>query len=381
MLHSFEICVSAFACFMLALLITAKFSMPAAVANILIASALVLLIGCRTPGSARPIGAVEEIKAPLGLPPVPIPADNPPTAQTIALGRQLFYDLRLSKDNSLSCASCHDPKLAFTNGLRFSKGVGGTTGVRNAPTLLNAAYSPLQFWDGRASSLEQQSGAPMVNPLEMDQPHEVSVAKIGKDPRYQREFEQAFGPGAITIEQIEESLASFERTLLSGDSAFDRYAFGGDKTALTPAAIRGLAVFIDPKRGNCAVCHTIDFKDKYALFADGKFHNTGAGVDGEGKFSDLGRFSETRLEADRGAFKTPTLRNVALSGPYMHDGSLKTLRDVIDFYAGGGNSNPDLDKEMKAISLSGQDRTDLVALLESLTGGMPKNVRPAQGVR
>jgi cytochrome c peroxidase len=366
---------------MLALLMTAKFSMQAAVANILIASALVLLIGCRTPGSARPIGAVEEIKAPLGLPPVPIPADNPPTAQTIALGRQLFYDLRLSKNNSLSCASCHNPKLAFTNGLRFSKGVGGTTGVRNAPTLLNAAYSPLQFWDGRASSLEQQSGAPMVNPLEMDQPHEVSVAKIGKDPRYQREFEQAFGPGAITIEQIEESLASFERTLLSGDSAFDRYAFGGDKTALTPAAIRGLAVFIDPKRGNCAVCHTIDFKDKYALFADGKFHNTGAGVDGEGKFSDLGRFSETRLEADRGAFKTPTLRNVALSGPYMHDGSLKTLRDVIDFYAGGGNSNPDLDKEMKAISLSGQDRTDLVDLLESLTGGMPKNVGPAQGVR
>ncbi len=366
---------------MLALLTTAKFSTQAAVANILIASALVLLVGCEPSGSARPVGAVQKIEAPLGLPPVPIPADNPPTAQTIALGRQLFYDVRLSKDNTLSCSSCHNPKLAFTDGLRFSKGVGGTTGVRNAPTLLNVAYSPLQFWDGRDSSLEQQSGDPMVNPVEMAQPHTVLVAKISKDPGYQKEFEQAFGPGAITIEQIEESLASFERTLLSGDSAFDRYAFGGDKTALTPAAVRGLAVFIDPKRGNCAVCHTIDFKDKYALFADGKFHNTGAGVDGEGKFSDLGRFSETRLEADRGAFKTPTLRNVALSGPYMHDGSLKTLRDVVDFYAGGGNSNPDLDKEMKAISLSGQDRTDLVAFLESLTGGMPKNVGPAQGVR
>jgi cytochrome c peroxidase len=362
---------------MLVLLITfiaAKFSMQVAIANILLAIAVVLLTGCKTPGSASPIGPVEEIEAPLGLPPVPVPRDNPPTAQTITLGRQLFYDVRLSKDNSVSCASCHNPTLAFTDGRKVSKGVGGMSGVRNAPTLLNAAYSPLQFWDGRASTLEQQSGDPMVNSVEMNQPHEITVSKIGKDPKYQKEFEQAFGPGAITLEQIEESLASFERTLLSGDSPFDRYAFGGDKAALTPAAVRGLAVFIDPKRGNCAVCHTIDFEHKYALFTDGKFHNTGAGIDGEGKFSDPGRFSETRLEADRGAFKTPTLRNIALTPPYMHDGSLKTLKDVVDFYAGGGNSNSDLDKEMKAISLSGHDRTDLVALLESLTGEMPTNI-------
>ncbi len=148
------------------------------------------------------------------------------------------------------------------------------TGKRNAPTLLNAAYSPLQFWDGRAPSLEEQSADPMANPLEMNQAHDVSVAKIQKDPAYQAEFAQAFGPGAITLRMIEKSLASFERTLLSGNSPFDQYEYGGMKQALSPAAIRGLAIFTDPKRGNCVVCHTIN--EKYALFSDGKFHNTGA---------------------------------------------------------------------------------------------------------
>src|SRR6202167_4756351 len=140
--------------------------------------AAVLCVGCRKSGNDRPIGAVVDIRAPLGLPPVPIPADNPPTAQTIALGRKLFYDTKLSKDNTLACASCHNPNLGFTDGRSLSLGVGGMSGVRNAPTLLNAAYSPLQFWDGRASGLEEQSAAPMENPVEMDQKHEVSVSEI-----------------------------------------------------------------------------------------------------------------------------------------------------------------------------------------------------------
>jgi cytochrome c peroxidase len=250
------------------------------------------------------------------------------------------------------------------------------TGKRNAPTLLNAAYSPLQFWDGRAPSLEAQSADPMANPLEMNQTHDVSVSKIQKDPVYKAEFAQAFGPGAITLTIIEKSLASFERTLLSGNSPFDQYEYGGNKQALTPAAIRGLAIFTDPKRGNCVVCHTIDAK--YALFTDRKFHNTGAGVDGAGDFTDLGRFGETSKEADKGQFKTPTLRNVALTAPYMHDGSLKTLKDVVDFYAGGGNSNPYLDKEIKGLALSAQDRADLVAFLESLNGEMPGNAGPPE---
>jgi cytochrome c peroxidase len=344
---------------------------------ILVAGFLVLSSGCKkSESSGRPIGAVVEIKAPLGLPPVPIPADNPPTAETIALGRKLFYDTRLSKDNSLACASCHNPNFAFTDRLKLSKGMGGMIGIRNAPTLLNAAYSPLQFWDGRASSLEQQAAAPIANPVEMDQSHKVTVSKISGDLSYRAEFAQAFGPGPVTLGKIEESLASFERTLLSGNSPFDRYEFGGDKKALSTAAIRGMEIFRDPKRGNCAVCHTID--KTYALFTDGKFHNTGAGVNGEGEFTDLGRYSQTKLEADKGAFKTPTLRNVALTGPYMHDGSLKTLKGVVDFYAGGGNSNPDLDKEMKVIHLPGQDRTDLVEFLQALTGDLPKNVGPPE---
>ncbi len=342
----------------------------------LIAGFLVFGLGCRTPAHEKPLGAVVTLQVPLGLPPVPIPPDNPPTADTIALGRQLFYEPRLSKDNTVSCASCHNPTIAFTDGLRLARGVGGMVGKRNAPTLLNAAYSPVQFWDGRARTLEEQSAGPLADPLEMNQTHDVSVSKIRKDPGYQSAFAQAFGPGPITLAIIEKSLASFERTLLSGNSPFDRYQYGGNHQALTPAAVRGLAIFTDPNRGNCVVCHTIHAHD--ALFTDGKFHNTGAGVDGAGDFSDLGRFGQTSIEADKGEFKTPTLRNVALSAPYMHDGSLKTLKDVVDFYAGGGNSNPYLDKQMKALSLSAADRADLVAFLQSLTGDPPRNAGPPE---
>jgi cytochrome c peroxidase len=342
--------------------------------NAVIAVLLVLCVGCRAPGNEKPIGEAVEIKAPLGLPPVPIPADNPPTEQTIQLGRKLFYDPRLSKNNTVSCASCHNPYLAFTDGRAIALGIGGQHGVRNTPTLLNAAYSPIQFWDGRAASLEAQSAFPMADPREMNQPLEVSVTKMNKDPQYRAEFVQAFGPGNVTLPKIQKSLASFERTLLSGNSPFDQYQYGGNKSALSPDAIRGLAIFADAKRGNCVVCHTIDAH--YALFTDGKFHNTGAGVNGAGDFTDLGRFGQTKQETDKGEFKTPTLRNVALTAPYMHDGRLKTLKDVVDFYAGGGNSNPDLDKEMKPLHLSAQDRADLVTFLQSLTGEMPKNAGP-----
>ena len=321
-----------------------------------------------------PIGAVVEIKPPLGLPPVPIPADNPPTLQTIALGRKLFYDFKLSKDNTVSCATCHNPNLGFTDGLAIARGFHGALGVRNAPTLLNAAYSPEQFWDGRAASLEAQSADPMAAANEMNQAHDVSVSKLEADAAYREEFAQAFGPGPIDLVRIQKALASFERTLLSGNSPFDKYQYGGDKQALSPAAIRGLAIFRDPKRGNCAVCHTIEAS--YALFTDGKFHNTGAGVNGEGEFTDMGRFGPTKIANEKGEFKTPTLRNVALTPPYMHDGSLKTLRGVVDFYAGGGNSNPNLDKEVHPLPLSAQDRDDLVAFLQSLTGDVPPNVGP-----
>ena len=312
-----------------------------------------------------------EIKAPLGLPPVPIPATNPPTTDTIALGRKLYYEPRLSVDGSIACASCHSPQHGFTDALPVSLGVSGKQGKRNAPTVLNAAYQPVQFWDGRAPSLELQAAGPIANPIEMNQSHDACVSKLGSDPEYKRLFEQAFGPGPVSLGKIEMAIASFERTLISGNSPFDRYEFGGDKKAMNPAAIRGLALFKDANKTNCVKCHTMEAS--YALFADGKFHNLGVGVNTEGDLTDLGRYNETKVEADKGAFRTPTLRNVALTGPYMHDGSAKSLRRVVDFYVGGGNSNPQLDKDIKELHLSGQERDDLVAFLEALTGDMPPN--------
>jgi cytochrome c peroxidase len=338
--------------------------------------ALPRLLACHRTVNERPVGTAVAIRAPLGLPVVPIPAENPPTADTIALGRRLFYDRRLSKDGSVACSSCHDPRAYFTDGRPISSGVGGLKGVRNAPTVVNAAYLPFQFWDGRAISLEQQAVAPIEDPVEMNQSHTVAVRQLNTDPAYGPMFRAAFGSSDITIGRMENALASFERTLLSGNSPFDRYEYGGDKKALTEAQIRGLAVFLAPTRGNCAVCHTVG--EHNALFTDGKFHNTGEGVNESGDFSDVGRYHETKVATDTGAFLTPTLRNIAMTPPYMHDGHLKTLKDVVDFYAGQGNSNPYLDKEMKSIHLSGQDRADLVEFLKSLTGDLPQNVGPPQ---
>jgi len=305
---------------------------------------------------------------------VPIPDGNPPTAATIALGRRLFYDVRLSSDGSLSCASCHNPGLGFSDGRRHSAGFGGKFGTRNAPTVLNAAYYPVQFWDGRAPTLEEQAGGPIANPIEMNQAHDVCASKLDADPSYQAAFREAFGPGPVTMAKLKESVASFERTLLSGNSRFDRYQFNGDKQALSPAEIRGLAIFRDETKGDCSSCHSIG--DRFALFTDGKFHNIGVGVNDEGQPTDPGRYLETKIDSDKGAFKTPTLRNVALTAPYMHDGSLKTLKAVVDFYAGGANSNPYLDPKIKNIHLTGEERADLTAFLESLTGDLPPNAGP-----
>ena len=333
----------------------------------------------KAPPAAMPRGTPIEVQAPLGLPPVPIPADNPATADTVALGRRLYYDPILSVDNTVACATCHHPDFGFTDGKQFSEGVGGQKGGRNAPTVFNAAYHTTQFWDGRAPSLEKQAEGPVENPVEMAHTLEGVEKKLTADASYRAAFEKAFGPGPITYEKVEKAIASFERTVVSGNSPFDRYFYGGDKSALSKAARRGLEVFRDPKKGNCAECHTIG--EKHALFTDNEFHNIGVGVTlGPGakpKLTDLGRYDVTKNEADRGAFKTSSLRNIAQTAPYMHDGSLKTLKEVVDLYVGGGNSNPHLDKEIRELDfLSGRERADLVAFLESLTGEMPPNVGP-----
>ena len=324
--------------------------------------------------AAIPVGRVVEIKAPLGLPPVPIPADNPPTRETIALGRRLFYEFSLSSDNSISCASCHMPAMGFVDGRPVSTGVGGKQGVRNSPTVLNSAYSTVQFWDGRAGSLEKQTEGPVENPVEMAHSLKGVVQRLRQDPTYVSDFGKAFGPGAITYQKVEKCIASFERTVLSGNSAFDRYYYGGDKSAMTEAQIRGLQLFRDPKKGNCETCHTIG--EKYALFTDNKFHNIGVGFSND-QTNDKGRAAISGNVQETGAFITPSLRNVALTAPYMHDGSLKTLKDVMDFYVGGGNSNPYLDKEVHSLDfLSGRERQDLIEFMRALTGDMPPDVGP-----
>jgi cytochrome c peroxidase len=219
------------------------------------------------------------------------------------------------------------------------------------------------------------------NSVEMAHTLEGVEKKLTADASYRAAFEKAFGPGPITYEKVGKAIASFERTVVSGNSPFDRHYYAGDTKALSKAAQRGLEVFREPKKGNCAECHTIG--EKHALFADNKFHNLGVGVKlvlgGVPELTDQGRFDVTKNEADRGAFKTPSLRNIAQTAPYMHDGSLKTLKEVVDLYVGGGNSNPHLDKEIRELDfLSGRERADLVAFLESLTGEMPPDVGPPE---
>jgi len=324
-----------------------------------------------------PVGKPVKIKAPLGLPPIPIPPDNPPTEETIALGRRLYYDPGLSADGTVSCATCHAPDLSFRDGKALSNGVAGQLGSRRAPTVVNAAYNTLQFWDGRAPSLEKQAEGPLTNPVEMANTLEGVVNYVQSDPKYRALFARAWGTKEITIDLVTRSIGSFERTVVIGNSPFDRFYYRGDKKALSPAAQRGLKLFLNQKKGNCSVCHVIG--KRYALFTDNKFHNIGVGADTSGNFEDVGRYVQTKSASDMGAFKTPTLRNIAKTAPYMHDGSLATLKDVVDHYVGGGTSNPHLDKEIHALAfLTFNERADLKAFLESLTGTLPPNVGPPE---
>ncbi len=326
-----------------------------------------------------PIGKPIQIKAPLGLPPVPIPADNPPTEETIALGRRLYYDPMLSVDGTISCASCHAPQFAFSDNRPVSDGVGGKNGTRHAPTVINSAYYTLQFWDGRAPSLEEQAKGPMANPVEMAHSLDGVVKRLQADPKYTELFKNAWGTDQITIDMVAKSIASFERTVIAGDSPFDRFYYGHDSKALSPEAQRGLKIFVDAKKGDCAMCHTIG-KD-YSLFTDNKFHNLGVGADTRGNLNDVGRYAVTKVDADMGCFKTPSLRNLANRGPYMHDGSLPTVKDALAHYIGGGNWNPHLDKEIHSLDvLTLDERDELLQFLDSLNGKLPDNIGPPPGL-
>ncbi|HET9184114.1 MAG TPA: cytochrome c peroxidase [Candidatus Angelobacter sp.] len=299
------------------------------------------------------------------LPAVPVPADNPQTEAKIELGKRLFFDTRMSGDFSSSCATCHNPSLAFTDALPRSRGFGGKTLPRNAPTVLNAAYNTAQFWDGRAATLDEQCKGPLLSPTEMNMVDEKHlVDRLNAVPEYRRDFQKAFG-SAPSLDNVAAAIATFERTLVTPDSPFDRYA-RGDKSALTDQQKRGLIVFFG--KGSCSECHS------GANFTDNKYHNLGANPV-PGNPEDLGRFALTHDPKDMGAFKTPSLRNVALTAPYMHDGSVATLEDVVEFYDRGGDGAPNQDKLIFKLNLTPREKKDLVAFLKTLTGTIPQ-VKP-----
>ena len=288
---------------------------------------------------------------------VPIPSSNLNYTAKIDLGKQLYFDGRLSKNNAISCAFCHNPGTGFADPRQTSIGVGGGVGGRQSPTVYNTGLNPVQFWDGRARSLEEQAIGPIHNPVEMAETHEHVVAKLGKIKGYQQQFRAVFGTD-VNLQGIAEAIAAYERTVLSTNSAFDKYVLGAQK-AMDEAAVRGLALFKGKAR--CILCHN------GPNFTDNQFHNLGVPQVGPMK-EDLGRFAVSRAEKDRGAFKTPTLRSITETAPYMHDGAFKTLEEVVEFMDQGGGSNPNLSPLVKPLNLTAEEKSDLVAFLKALAG-------------
>jgi cytochrome c peroxidase len=338
---------------------------------------------------------------PLGLPPVPIPENNPQTPAKIELGDKLFHDARFSSTGEVSCATCHVKGKAFTDTpLKVSEGINKLTGTRNAPTVLNSVYMKTMFWDGRSPDLEDQALHPFLNPVEMGlRDHEPILEICRTDPDYVGAFKAVFGKSGdgITMKEVTQAIASFERVQVFGNTPFDRWYFGGQKDALTEAQVRGFDLFVN--QGRCVSCHRVE--QTQALFTDNRFHNIGVGInDIQGdvpdlarqfvkadytksevdiavltnpKSSELGRFAITSGFDDLGAFKTPTLRNIDLTPPYMHDGSLATLRDVVVHYNNGGVTvegdpvNDFLSGGIRPLELTDAQIDDLVAFMESLT--------------
>jgi cytochrome c peroxidase len=314
----------------------------------------------------KPIFPPDGPKVPQGLVPIFWPKDNPYTPQKAELGWLLYFDKRLSGDGTVACASCHDPKHAFTDGQPFSKGIRGQFGGRSAPTVINRAFSLDQFWDGRAKSLEDQAKGPIANPIEMDMKHDACEECINAVPGYRKRFKEVFGTDKATIDHIAKAIATFERTVLSGNSAYDKFK-AGDAKALTDSQKRGMDVFFS-NNARCDSCH------EGVNFTNGKYANVGIGMDKP--VPDLGRFAVTKQEEDRGAFKTPTLRDISRTGPYMHDGSLKTLEEVVEHYNKGGIKNKWLHQDVRELKLKDQEKKDLVEFLKALDGEGWQHIKP-----
>lgn len=359
-----------------------------------------------------PVAAETSPKLPPGVSPVlyalATASGGPPKTELAALGERLFSDPRLSVDDSVSCSTCHDPAKGFVDHKVTSEGVQGRRGTRNAPTVLNAMFQASQFWDGRAQTLEDQAKLPILNPVEMAQktPADV-VAKLRGIPEYAEDFKRIFGPGRprydLTYDDIATAIAAFERTQYSGNAPFDRF-IAGDEHAIDDAAKRGWIVFNGS--GRCTACHAVNSVNP--LFSDQKFHNIGIAAHKENfpelaakalkivrsgdqkqidelalqtEFSELGRFLVTKNVNDIGAFKSETLRNIGITAPYMHDGSLATLWDVIDHYNKGGVPNPYLDGGMQRLGLGENEIDDLAAFLFTLTDDRYKTFNAAEFAR
>jgi cytochrome c peroxidase len=307
-----------------------------------------MLAGAATAFADQPF----TVAVPQGLAELRVPKDNPLSAKKVELGRQLYFDPRLSKDNTVSCASCHDPAKGWSNGEAVATGIRGLKGDRSAPTIINAGYQMFQFWDGRAEELEGQALGPIQNPIEMDMKLEELEAKLNGIDGYRQQFKDVFGTD-VTRDGVAKAIAAFERTILSANAPYDRFK-AGDTKALSETAQRGMKVFFN--RAQCSSCHS------GPNFTDGAFHNIGMGM--EKNEPDIGREKLTKLVGDRGSFKTPTLREIARTGPYMHDGSKKTLEEVIDYYDKGGHPNPQLDEAIFPLKLSAQEKADIVVFLK-----------------
>lgn len=345
--------------------------------------------------------AGQEADPPLGLPPVPIPADNPQTPEKIALGEKLYNETRFSTTGDVGCFTCHDPEKAFTDSpLKTSEGVEKQTGTRNSPTVINSAYFTTQFWDGRSPDLEDQALHPFINPIEHGlASHDPILDIVRSDPEYEKAFNEVFGKagGDITMREVTLAIASFERTVVAGNSPFDRFFYGGEEDALTEQQKRGFDLFVN--EGRCVSCHVIE--QTQALFTDNLFHNIGVGINSiqdevpelaaefleadmslsevdievlsDARTSELGRFAISHGFDDLGSFKTPTLRNVAVTAPYMHDGSIETLKDVVIHYNNGGVTdvgdpvNDFLAGGIRPLNLDEEQIDDIVAFMEALT--------------
>jgi cytochrome c peroxidase len=315
----------------------------------------------KSPRRKRARPASELPAVPLGLPKLPLPAENPMTSEKVELGRMLYFDKRVSKDGTISCATCHDPKEGWAEHEPTSTGIHGQKGGRNSPTVINAAYATSQFWDGRAASLEEQAVGPVANPIEMGSSMPAVVEKFAKIPGYQERFQKVFGTG-VTEKGFAQAIAAFERTVLSGDSPYDQFK-AGRQNALTDAQNRGLKTF---EKAGCANCHAPP------LFSSYEFENAGVGADNPKP--DEGRKAVSKKDEDMGAFRVPSLRDVANTAPYFHDGSAKTLEEAVALMAAGGKDNPHRSSDFDAVrdaKLTAQDQKDLVELLKALSGKYP----------